>query len=71
MPLYTFPMIRVLVRGRCIELAKDKVKVGRLLEELCINPEDVLVLRNGELVTEDRWVSDGDEVEIYEVVSRG
>ena len=50
---------------------EKKIKLEKLLEKMCINPEDVLVLKNGKPITEDTWLEEGEEVEIYEVVSRG
>ncbi len=64
-------MIRVKTGKEVFEVDKKRVKLEKLLLELCINPEDVLVLKDGRLVTEDTVLEDGDEVEIYEVVSRG
>ncbi len=64
-------MLRVRMSDGVRELELKRVRVEGLLRLLCVNPEDVLVLREGRLLTEDVWLSDGDEVEIYEVVSRG
>ena len=44
-------------------------------EELCermqVNPQTVLILKDGELVTEDVDVSDAEEVKLITVVSGG
>lgn len=48
--------------------AKD---VKEVLEKLKINPETVLTVVNDELVTEDRKLSNKDEVKILNVVSGG
>jgi sulfur carrier protein ThiS len=45
--------------------------VFRLLEELHVLPESVLVLCNGQLLTEDQRVNPGDDVKIVAVVSGG
>jgi len=39
-----------------------KGKVIDLLHKLGINPDDVLVVRKGELITEDEVLNDDDEV---------
>lgn len=45
--------------------------VRKLLNELKINPETVLVTRNNKLITEDVKLKDQDEVKILSVVSGG
>ena len=45
--------------------------VGRLLRELEIVPESVLVIRNDTLVTKDERLTESDVVEIRPVVSGG
>ncbi len=50
---------------------EKRIKLERLLKDMCINPEDVLVLKDKKPLTEDVWLKKGEEIEIYEVVSRG
>ncbi len=45
--------------------------VASLLSSLDINPETVLVSRNGEIVTEDVVLKDSDDIKILSVVSGG
>lgn len=45
--------------------------VDTLLSSLKINPENVIVTKNGILVMEDAELSDKDDVEILQVVSGG
>lgn len=45
--------------------------VGELLQDLGINPVEVLVSLNGMLVVEDARVEDGDEVRIYRITHGG
>ncbi len=42
-----------------------------LMDELDVNPEAVLIVRNGDVVTEDAELSDDDEVEFRSIVSGG
>ena len=42
-----------------------------LLKELKLNPQAVLIAKNGEIVTEDTELSDGDSIKILSVVSGG
>ncbi len=54
------------------ELSKKFSGSGKkLLEELKINPEEVLILKNNELVDVDAQLTDSDTVEILSVVSGG
>ncbi len=62
--------VRVVFRDRSWEFDR-KMTVKRLLETLELLPENVLVLRNGEMVTEDQHLYPGDEVRIVAVVSGG
>ncbi len=64
-------MIKVKIRDKLLEYKKDNIRVEKLLLEMGVNPEDVLVLRDGKLITEDIMLKNGDEIEIYEVISRG
>ncbi len=64
-------MIKVIFRDRIFEVDERRAKLERLLLNLHINPEDVVVLKDGKPITEDKWLMDGDEIKIHEVVSRG
>ena len=60
-----------------IERTKETIKkdfFGKtkdLLDELDINPEIVLVSKNGELVTEEDELQNSDKVKILSVISGG
>ena len=62
--------LRVVFRDRSWEFDR-KMTVKRLLEEIGLLPENVLVLRNGTMVTEDQHLYPGDEVKIVAVISGG
>ncbi|MCK4669912.1 MAG: MoaD/ThiS family protein [Nanoarchaeota archaeon] len=54
------------------EITKKFSGTGKkLLEELKINPEEVLILKNNELVDVDARLTDNDNIEILSVVSGG
>lgn len=45
--------------------------VSELLGKLKINPETVIIAKNGELVTEDEKLGNKDEVKLLSVISGG
>jgi thiamine biosynthesis protein ThiS len=47
------------------------MKIQELLEKIKANPVESVVSLNGEIVTEDAVAKDGDQVEIFSVVSGG
>ena len=46
-------------------------KASELLEMLELPAEEVIVIRNGTLVTEDEVLADTDEIELLSVISGG
>ncbi len=65
------PYVEVEFRNRVIPVDKRVRRVLDLLRHLNLNPEEVLVFRNEEVLTEDELVRQGDRLFILEVVSRG
>ena len=45
--------------------------VRAVLDDLGVNPDTVLVIRGGELITRDTRLDDSDEIEIRPVISGG
>jgi len=62
-------MIRVIVDGEERKVDKKRVRVELLLERFHINPETALVLRGGELLTEDEELRGGDTCVILRTVA--
>jgi sulfur carrier protein len=64
--------VKVLLRNprREIEVAGGR-DVNRLLDELGLNREAHLVIRNGTLVPGDERLEDGDTIEVRPVISGG
>jgi sulfur carrier protein len=64
--------MRVRLRNpdREVEVAGGRT-VREVLGELEVNPDTVLVIRAGELVTREVLLGDGDEVEVRPVISGG
>lgn len=53
------------------EVNVRKTRIKELLEKLGILTEEYVVVKNGEVTTEDDIVEDGDEIVLYPVVSGG
>lgn len=68
-------MIRIVKypNGETIEYTPKKrvVRIRYLLRDLGYEPCEVVVVKGGKPVTEDDVVIDGDEIELYEVISTG
>lgn len=64
-------MIEVEYRGTRYTLNEKRIKVIEILRKLEIIPEHVLVVKNGDVVTEDEFVEEGDSVEIISAISGG
>jgi sulfur carrier protein ThiS len=64
--------MRVQLRNpdREIQLAGDR-RVREVLEDLGVDPDTVLVIRSGELVTREQRVLDTDLLEVRPVISGG
>jgi sulfur carrier protein len=63
-------MIKVKYRKQEWEL-EGKFSVRQAITEVGLNPETVLAVRNGELITEDTRLQDGDEIRLVAVISGG
>ncbi len=62
--------MKVKIERKTIEISGSKT-VRQVLRELNLNPEEVVVLKDGEPITEDIRIADDEEIEILVVVSRG
>ena len=63
--------VRIVARRTEIELNEDRIIAGELLKKLGISIEEAVIVRNGEIITEDDEIKDGDTVEIFPVASGG
>lgn len=77
MPLHGFsvkidpmPIITMILRKQELQL-EEEVTVKQALERLKLPPQSYLVVRNGELLTEDLCLKDGDVVKLVPVISGG
>jgi sulfur carrier protein len=62
--------VRLRNPDRDLEVAGER-RVGEVLRELEIDPDTVLVIRGGTLVTRHEWLGEGDELEVRPVISGG
>jgi len=63
-------MIKLVYRGKEWEL-KAGMTARAAIKKVGLDPESVLVVRDGQLVTDDTILKDGDEVRLIAVISGG
>jgi sulfur carrier protein ThiS len=64
--------IKVCLEGRTRSMKMPgRPAVGDVLARMGINPETVVVLKNGEVVPDSEPVSGKDRIEVLDIVSRG
>ncbi|MDO8873728.1 MAG: MoaD/ThiS family protein [Methanoregula sp.] len=52
-------------------MSGDPVSISQILDQLCINPSEVIVSRNGKLVPEDAVAGGDDEIRIIRIAHGG
>jgi sulfur carrier protein len=64
--------IKVILRNKEIILEETKdLTVRKILKKLDLIPETYLCVRNGELLTEQELIRDGDTIRLVPVISGG
>ena len=63
--------IKLVLRKQEFQLEGKSIQVKDAFERLQLSPEAHLLVRNGELLNENDWLRDGDEVKIVAVISGG
>ncbi|HIQ48186.1 MAG TPA: MoaD/ThiS family protein [Aquifex aeolicus] len=63
--------VKVIYRGKEFEFPENKLKAKELLQKLGLSPLSSLVIRNGEVISEDDYVEEGDEVRVVNAISGG
>jgi len=63
--------VRILESNECIELEVREISAREILSKLGLTLSEHIVLKNGEVITEDDIVEDGSEVVIFTVKSGG
>jgi sulfur carrier protein ThiS len=63
--------IRLVLRKQEFQLEEKSIQVKQAFQQLDLSPEAHLLVRNGELLNENDWLRDGDEIKIVPVISGG
>lgn len=63
-------MVKIILRDKIYEV-KAGMSLYSALKKLDILSETVLALRDGEVITEDELLQDGDEIKLVSVISGG
>ncbi len=63
--------IKVIYRGKEYELPERKLKAKDVIRKLGLSPLSSLVVKNGEVISEDDYVEEGDEVRVINAISGG
>jgi len=63
--------IRLILRKQEFHLEEKSIQVKQALHQLNLSPEAHLLVRDGELLNENDWLRDGDQVKIVAVISGG
>jgi sulfur carrier protein len=63
--------IKVLYRGKEIELPERRLKAKELLKRLGLSPLSSLVIKNDEVVSEEDYVEEGDKIRVVNAISGG
>jgi sulfur carrier protein len=62
--------VKLILRDHEYEV-KPGMTLRHALEKIDVQPESILATRQGEMITEDEIVKDGDEIKLIAVISGG
>jgi sulfur carrier protein len=63
--------IRVIYRGKEIEVPEKRMRARDLLRHLGLSPLSSIVIRNDEVISEEDYVQEGDKVRVVNAISGG
>ncbi len=63
--------IKVLYRGKEIELPEKRLKAKELLKKLGLSPLSSLVIKNDEVISEEDYVEENDKIRVVNAISGG
>ena len=61
---------KIIIRNKEYEI-KPGMTIRKALQKLNIDPDSVLITRNGELITDDEIIRVNDEIKLVPVISGG
>ncbi len=61
----------ILDDGIAREIKVEKALIEEILNAFHINPEEVIVAKNGRVVSEDDYIEDGDEMKVVRIIHGG
>ena len=61
---------KIIIRNKEYEI-KPGMTIRKALQKLNIEPDSVLITRNGELITDDEIIRTNDEIKLVPVISGG
>jgi sulfur carrier protein len=63
--------IRLVLRKQEYRIEEKAIQVKQAFQQLNLSPEAHLLVRDGELLNDNDWLRDGDDVKIVPVISGG
>ncbi len=63
--------IKVIYRGKEIEIPEKRLKAKELLKRLGLSPLSSLVIKNDEVISEEDYVEEGDNIRVVNAISGG
>ena len=63
--------IKIIFHNKTIEINDNNLPVKNVLQKLEIHPESYLIVKNGELITEEEILYDGDQIKLIAAISGG
>ncbi|NPA41047.1 MAG: MoaD/ThiS family protein [Aquificae bacterium] len=63
--------IKVIYRGKEIEIPEKRLKAKDLLKRLGLSPLSSLVIKNDEVISEEDYVEEGDNIRVVNAISGG
>jgi sulfur carrier protein ThiS len=63
--------IRLKLRKQEFQIDAKSIQVKQIFQQLELSPEAHLLVRNGELLNDNDWLRDGEEIKIVPVISGG
>ncbi|WP_457600325.1 MoaD/ThiS family protein [Hydrogenivirga sp.] len=63
--------IKVFYRGKEIELPDKRLKAKEVLKRLGLSPLSSLIVKNGEVISEEEYVEEGDNIRVINAISGG